>query len=43
MSEQIFKINNNITKYKKYFFVVIFLARILSIPKNIDNMRKNKW
>ena len=23
--------------------MVIFLARVLSIPKNIDNITKNKW
>ena len=24
-------------------FITIFLARVLSIPKNIDNITKNKW
>ena len=31
------------TKYRKKNFVVIFLARLLSIPKNIDNIIKNDW
>ena len=33
----------NIPKYKKIIFVIIFLARVLSKPKNIDNIIKNKW
>ena len=33
--------NKNIPKYKKKFFVIIFLARVLSIPQNIDNITKN--
>ena len=37
------KINTNIPKYRKNIFVVIFLARILSTPKNINNITKNKW
>ena len=28
---------------EKIYFVVIFLARVISMPKNIDNMTKNKW
>ena len=28
-------------KYDKQFFVVINLTRVLSIPKNIDNITKN--
>ena len=37
------KININIQKCKKKTFVIIFLARVLSIPKKIDNITKNKW
>ena len=34
------KISQNIFKN---FSVVIFLVRVLYIPKNIDNITKNKW
>ena len=35
--------DKNITKYKKKKFCCYFLARVLSIPTNIDNITKNKW
>ena len=35
--------NKNTPKTKKIKCIVIFLGGVLSIPKNIDNMRKNKW
>ena len=43
------KVINKITKLKKIFrnitnkFVVIFLTRVLSMPKNINKITKNKW
>ena len=48
MTEKKYKIKlKNEWKYpeiqKKKNFVVIFLAGVLSIDKNIDNITKNKW
>ena len=34
--------NKNIPKYKRKKVVVIFLAKVLFITKNIDNITKNK-
>ena len=40
------KVTNNIKEKnfqnKKKYFIKIFLAEVLSIPKNIDNIAKNK-
>ena len=36
------KFLKNIRKYKKKIFVVIFLARILSIPKKLLHVVRNK-
>ena len=37
------KINKNIPKYCYKMFAAIFLGRMLSMPKNINNITKNKW
>ena len=42
VTNKVKKINKNIPKYKQKI-VVNFLARVLSIFKNINNITKNKW